>query len=303
MATIRIAQPADREEWTRMRQALWPDCTGALCQAEIDASLAGAWPAGVPSVALVADAGGGRLCGFVEISIKPLDGFATSPVGYIEGWYVDEPHRRKGLGRRLIDAAGEWARSHGCTEVGSGCDVWNHTSREAHLAIGFRLMDDVLFFRKSLAFDAPASPVPVSPDWIELRPAPLLVGQAVAFVTDATAGGVDVFLGTTRAETSTDGRTLVALDYEAYAEMALRQLRDMAGRAREQWPIVKLALVHRIGRVPVGEPSVIIAVSTPHRADSFVACRWLIDQLKVDVAIWKKEIWADGSGTWVHPQQ
>ena len=84
--------------------------------------------------------------------------------------------------------------------------------------------------------------------------------------------------------------------------MALNQLQSLAAAARQRWPILKLALLHRIGRVPVGEPSVIIAVSTPHRADAFEACRFLIDELKKDVAIWKKEVWSDGTGTWVHPR-
>ena len=139
-------------------------------------------------------------------------------------------------------------------------------------------------------------------DWITISPRSLDVAAAVAFVTDGRAGGIDVFLGTTRAETSSEGRELVALDYESYEEMAGRQLQDLARVAREQWPIVKLALLHRVGRVAIGEPSVVIAVSTPHRADAFAACKWLIDALKKDVAIWKKEVWADGSGTWVHPE-
>jgi molybdopterin synthase catalytic subunit len=66
--------------------------------------------------------------------------------------------------------------------------------------------------------------------------------------------------------------------------------------------ILNLALLHRTGRVPPAEPSVVIAVSTPHRAEAFDACRWLIDTLKAEVAIWKKEAWADGTGTWVDPQ-
>ncbi len=138
-------------------------------------------------------------------------------------------------------------------------------------------------------------------DQIQLTSEPLDASAAVAFVTDGRAGGIDVFLGITRAETSPDGRELVALDYEAYEQMAGEQLRDLARRAREQWPIVKLALLHRTGRVAIGEPSVLIAVSTPHRGDAFDACRWLIDTLKKDVAIWKKESWSDGAGTWVHP--
>jgi molybdopterin synthase catalytic subunit len=119
------------------------------------------------------------------------------------------------------------------------------------------------------------------------------------FVTDARAGGLAIFLGTTRAETASTGQLLVALDYEAYPEMAQAQLVTLAQSARQRWPILKLALLHRTGRVAVGEPSVVIAVSTPHRAEAFDACRWLIDTLKADVAIWKKEIWEDGSGTWV----
>jgi molybdopterin synthase catalytic subunit len=138
-------------------------------------------------------------------------------------------------------------------------------------------------------------------DWVELSASPLSAQAAVQFVTDAAAGGIDVFLGTTRFEKSPDGRGLLRLDYEAYREMALQQMHDLAARARQQWPIVKLALLHRTGPVAPGEPSVVIAVSCPHRGDAFAACRWLIDTLKSEVAIWKKEVWADGSGTWVDP--
>ena len=145
-------------------------------------------------------------------------------------------------------------------------------------------------------------PMAYDDDDIRITPQRLDVASAVAFVSDGRAGGIAVFLGTTRAETSADGRELIALDYEAYEQMALDQLRDLARRVREQWPVVKLALLHRAGRIAIGEPSVLIAVSTPHRAESFEACRWLIDALKKDVAIWKKEAWADGSGTWVHPE-
>jgi molybdopterin synthase catalytic subunit len=139
-------------------------------------------------------------------------------------------------------------------------------------------------------------------DWVKLTLDPLDVAAAAAFVAAPAAGGIDVFLGTTRAETSADGRReLEALDYEAYAEMAAGQMLELARRVRDQWPVVKCVLHHRVGRVGVGEPSVVIAVSTPHRAEAFAACRWLIDALKRDVTVWKKEVWADGTGTWVHP--
>ena len=135
--------------------------------------------------------------------------------------------------------------------------------------------------------------------WIGILPDPLNAGRAVDFVSDPAAGGIDVFIGTTRLEIRPDGVHLVALDYEAYERMALEQLHDLARRAGERWPIVKLAILHRIGRVDLAQPSIIIAVSTPHRGDAFEACRFIIDTLKKEVAIWKKEIWADGSGTWV----
>src|SRR5438309_11615744 len=98
-------------------------------------------------------------------------------------------------------------------------------------------------------------------DWIEISGEHLSAAAAVRFVTDPAAGGIDVFLGTTRQELG-DGKSLVALDYESYEEMAIEQMRDLTRRARERWPILKLALLHRTGRVAVGEPSVVIAVAT-----------------------------------------
>jgi molybdopterin synthase catalytic subunit len=141
----------------------------------------------------------------------------------------------------------------------------------------------------------------VSDDLISLTDEPLLAADAVSFVAARAAGGITVFLGTTRSERHSDGRELIALDYEAYPDMATAQLCDLAARARGRWPVLRLAVLHRTGRVPVGEPSVLIAVSTPHRAEAFEACRWLIDTLKAEAAIWKKEIWSDGSGSWVEP--
>ena len=137
-----------------------------------------------------------------------------------------------------------------------------------------------------------------SEDWIALSPEPLDTGKALQFVSDKRAGGLAVFLGLTRAEQNPAGQPLLALDYEAYPEMAEPQLHDLARRARERGPILKLALLHRVGRVGLTEPSVVIAVSTPHRAEAFEACRWLIDTLKSEAAIWKKEIWEGQPGTW-----
>ena len=84
--------------------------------------------------------------------------------------------------------------------------------------------------------------------------------------------------------------------------MALKQMRDLASRARQRWPgLVRLVILHRTGRVELGRASVIVAASAPHRDDAFTACRWVIDTLKAEVPIWKREVWEDGSGTWVHP--
>src|SRR3972149_3928256 len=96
-------------------------------------------------------------------------------------------------------------------------------------------------------------------DWINISIDALRTDEAIRFVTDSSAGGMDVFLGTTREESSPDGRNLVALEYAAYNEMALEQMHELARRAREKWPIVKLAMLHRVGRVALGEPSVVIA--------------------------------------------
>ncbi|MGE3821451.1 MAG: molybdenum cofactor biosynthesis protein MoaE [Isosphaeraceae bacterium] len=113
------------------------------------------------------------------------------------------------------------------------------------------------------------------------------------------AGAVCTFLGTVR-EMTGDRRT-ASLEYEAYPEMALRKLEELEAEARQRWPILDAAIVHRVGALELGEISVVVAVSCPHRDQAFDACRWLIDTLKVVVPIWKKEVWADGTEEWVHP--
>jgi molybdopterin synthase catalytic subunit len=132
-----------------------------------------------------------------------------------------------------------------------------------------------------------------------------ITGAAIdhAAVTDRVrsqqAGAVCTFLGTVRELTGP--RRTVALTYEAYPEMALKKLAELEKEARRRWPIIELALVHRIGHLDLGEVSVVVAVSCPHRQQAFEACRWLIDTLKEVVPIWKKETWADGGEEWVHP--
>lgn len=134
---------------------------------------------------------------------------------------------------------------------------------------------------------------------IELTRQPIDTAKILAEVGSSEAGAVVLFLGTTRE--FTHGRQTVALDYEAYGEMATRQFAELEAEARRRWPIVHCAIVHRLGRVALAEASVAIAVSTPHRRDALEAGTWLIDTLKEVVAIWKKENWADGTTEWVHP--
>ena len=118
-------------------------------------------------------------------------------------------------------------------------------------------------------------------------------------VGSPAAGAVVLFLGTTREFTA--GRQTASLDYECYDEMAKAKLSELEAEARRRWPLVDCAIVHRVGHVPIGEASVAVAVSTPHRRAAFEAGQWLIDTLKASVPIWKKENWADGTSQWVHP--
>jgi molybdopterin synthase catalytic subunit len=114
-------------------------------------------------------------------------------------------------------------------------------------------------------------------------------------------GAVVTFLGTVR--DLTGDKVTVALDYEAYPGMAEKKLAEIEADVRGRWPVGDVAMVHRLGHMGVGEVSVAVAVSCPHRADAFAACRHAIDRLKELVPIWKKEQWADGSTEWVHPEK
>ncbi|MEX0701030.1 MAG: molybdenum cofactor biosynthesis protein MoaE [Planctomycetales bacterium] len=118
-------------------------------------------------------------------------------------------------------------------------------------------------------------------------------------VRTADCGAVVLFLGTVR-EMTGDRRTL-ALDYEAYPAMAEAELAKLETEARAQWTLGDVAIVHRLGRLELGEISIAIAVAAPHRDAAFEAGKFLIDELKVRVPIWKKENWADGTTEWVHP--
>jgi len=106
-------------------------------------------------------------------------------------------------------------------------------------------------------------------------------------------GAVSLFVGVVRNENQ--GRPVVRLEYEAYEEMALPLMEEIAAETARRFPVTDVRLVHRLGRLEVGEASVVVAVSSPHRAEAFAACRFAIDSLKATVPIWKKEFYADGS--------
>ena len=118
-------------------------------------------------------------------------------------------------------------------------------------------------------------------------------------VRSTQAGAVVLFLGTVRE--MTHGQQTIALDYEAYPGMAEAKLAELEAEVRNRWPVIEVGIVHRLGRLELGDVSVAVAVSTPHRQQAFEAGKHLIDRLKEVVPIWKKENWADGSTEWVHP--
>jgi molybdopterin synthase catalytic subunit len=116
-------------------------------------------------------------------------------------------------------------------------------------------------------------------------------------VTVPEAGGVAVFLGVVRDNTA--GRRVVALEYEAHAAMAEAKMKEIGEDLHRRWPTVRqVAMIHRVGRLAIGEASVIIAVSAAHRREAFEACHFAIDRLKETVPIWKREVFEDGS-VWV----
>lgn len=114
------------------------------------------------------------------------------------------------------------------------------------------------------------------------------------------AGGVVLFGGDVRREGSGDN-ALAALEYSAHEEMALEQMGRLRERALAEFDVCEVGIIHRVGRVEIGERSVAVAISAPHREAAFSACRFVIDTLKRDVPIWKKEVWAGGRTAWADP--
>ncbi len=132
---------------------------------------------------------------------------------------------------------------------------------------------------------------------VQIGDRPLDVGVVYHRAEAPANGAVVLMSGMVRQETQ--GRAVQCLDYQAYQPMAEQQLRYLIERCQQQVPEIQRAVIHhRLGRLFVGELSVLVAVGSPHRAAAFEACRFLIDRLKLEVPIWKKEIWGDGTARW-----
>jgi molybdopterin synthase catalytic subunit len=132
--------------------------------------------------------------------------------------------------------------------------------------------------------------------FIQITGDPLDRNALIASVTDPSAGGIVVFEGVVRDKAR--GKQVRYLEYDVYPEMAIQQIREIIAEAERRWNVDRVAVAHRFGRLEIGEASVIIVVATPHRAEAFEACRYIIDTLKTTVPIWKKEVAMNGE-EWV----
>ncbi len=149
MVTCRAVKEGDAVAWTRLRQALWPDAVPGEHAEEVARYFAGTLRE--PIMVLFAEDGYGRPIGFVELSLRAYaEGCQSDNVAYVEGWYVAPEARRRGVGRALIEAAEDWARRQGCTELASDAQLDNAVSAAAHEALGFSEVGQIRCFRKVL---------------------------------------------------------------------------------------------------------------------------------------------------------
>lgn len=130
----------------------------------------------------------------------------------------------------------------------------------------------------------------------EVTPEPLDPQRLVEAVRRDESGAVVLFFGVVR--NNSQGRRVRYLEYDAYPEMAERVMREIAGEAMERWPLTDVAIQHRTGRLEIGETSLLVAVSAPHRAEALAACQHLVDRFKEVVPIWKKEV-GEGGEVWI----
>ena len=126
------------------------------------------------------------------------------------------------------------------------------------------------------------------------------VAALIAEASAPSCGAIATFVGTVRESAAAGGedRVVTRLEYEAHPSLAAPKLEEIAARAADKWPLERVVAIHRTGACELGEPTVVIACSSPHRGDALEACHWIIDEVKASVPIWKKEIYSDGS-SWV----
>jgi aminoglycoside 6'-N-acetyltransferase I len=149
---IRVARPEDRQRLARLRAALWPESSAEEHAQQLLSILVGKAPGQLPLIELVAEDSSGALVGFAEVGLRShADGCdAARAVGYLEGWYVAESHRKRGIGRKLLRAAEEWARKQGCIEMASDALLENELSQRVHEALGFEEVDRCVRYRRTL---------------------------------------------------------------------------------------------------------------------------------------------------------
>ena len=198
----------------------------------------------------------------------------------------------------LRERAGEGTREVDVAERTRACDVWG--------AIGFSDEPDGILYAINKRYVEPDTELaegdelalipPVSGGAFRLTKDPIDLDRVVADVRRAEAGAIATFSGTTRIHSR--GRTVVHLEYEAYPGMAEKVMEEIASRLEEKYELCAVAITHRVGRVGIGDTSVAIAVSAPHRHDALAACRDAIDELKERVPLWKKEVY-EGGEEWI----
>ena len=198
----------------------------------------------------------------------------------------------------LRERAGFAERSVELPEDARVADVWD--------VLGLGEEPDGLLYAVNHEYAGPERPLadadevalipPVSGGAFRLTEDPIDVASVIADVADEAAGATATFIGTTR--TASRGRTVRYLEYEAYAAMAEKSMAELAAELKRRYDLCAVAITHRVGRVGIGETSVAIAVSAPHRGDALAACRDAIDTLKQTVPLWKKEVY-EGGEEWI----
>jgi molybdopterin synthase catalytic subunit/molybdopterin converting factor small subunit len=198
----------------------------------------------------------------------------------------------------LRERAGEGTRELDVEEGTRAADVWRVLELgEEPDGVLYAINKQYVERDAELAADDELALIPpVSGGAFRLTEEAIDVDAVVAEVKRAEAGAIATFLGTTRIHSR--GRTVIHLEYEAYPGMAERVMEEIAARLNEKYDLCDVAITHRVGRVGIGETSVAIAVSAPHRDDALAACREAIDTLKEQVPLWKKEVY-EGGEEWI----